>query len=92
MATEKQRQAARRNIKKASKAASGKKTISHLPVETRRDLGRQGAKARSRGGQAGHALEDRSKRQLYELAQKRGIHGRSSMGKQQLIDALRKAA
>ena len=92
MATEKQRAAARRNVKKARAAASSKKTISHLPEETRRDLGRQGAKARCRGGEAGHRLEDRSKQQLYELAQKKGIRGRSSMGKWELIEALRKAA
>jgi hypothetical protein len=44
MATEKQREAARRNIKKASAAARSKKTISHLPKETRTALGKQGAK------------------------------------------------
>jgi hypothetical protein len=45
MATEKQRAAARRNIKKAASAARNKKTISHLPKKTRTALGKQGAKA-----------------------------------------------
>ena len=89
MATTKQVQAAKRNVKKAQTAATRKRTIAHLPESTRRDLGRQGAAARRRGGHAGHALEDRTREQLYELAQKRNIRGRSKMGKWDLIRALR---
>jgi len=48
MATEKQREAARQNIKKASAAARDKKTISHLPKETRTALGKKGAAAREK--------------------------------------------
>jgi hypothetical protein len=44
MATEKQKAAARKNIKKAAKAAKAKKTIAHLPAKTRTALGKQGAK------------------------------------------------
>jgi ABC-type transport system involved in Fe-S cluster assembly fused permease/ATPase subunit len=44
MATEKQRAAARENIKKAQKAAQEKRTIAHLPKSTRTALGKQGAK------------------------------------------------
>jgi hypothetical protein len=89
VATRKQVQAARSNIKKARAAAQKKRTIAHLPESTRRDLGRQASKARLRGGRAGHALEDRTREQLYELAQKRDIRGRSKMGKWDLIRALR---
>ena len=89
MATRKQTQAARRNIEKARTAAQSKRTIAHLPESTRRDLGRQAAAARRRGGRAGHALEDRTREQLYELAQKRNIRGRSKMGKWDLIRELR---
>jgi hypothetical protein len=89
MATKKQTQAAKRNIRKAQSAAKSKRTIAHLPEATRRDLGRQAAKARRRGGSAGHALEDRTREQLYELAKKRDIRGRSKMGKWDLIRALR---
>ena len=46
MATEKQKAAARRNIKKASSAAKEQRTIAHLPKATRTALGKQGAKSR----------------------------------------------
>jgi len=89
VATTKQVQAAKRNIQKAQRAAKTKRTIAHLPEAIRRDLGKQAAKARQRGGSAGHALEDRTREQLYELAKKRNIRGRSRMGKWDLIRALR---
>jgi len=44
MTREKQRTAARRNIKKAATAAKRKRTIAHLPKRTRTALGKQGAK------------------------------------------------
>ena len=44
MASEKQRTAARRNIKKAAAAAKKKRTIAHLPTKTRTALGKQAAK------------------------------------------------
>jgi phage gp16-like protein len=91
MATTKQTQAAKRNVKKAQVAAKRKRTIAHLPAATRRDLGRQAALSRARGGKAGHALEDRNREQLYEIAKKQGIPGRSKMGKWELIDAIRKS-
>jgi hypothetical protein len=45
MASNKQRTAARRNIKKAAAAAKRKRTISKLPERTRTALGKEGAKA-----------------------------------------------
>ncbi|HWE59203.1 MAG TPA: hypothetical protein VG228_05865 [Solirubrobacteraceae bacterium] len=55
MATERQREAARRNVKKAQAGARDKQTISHLTAETRSALGREGAKAaaRKRGDSSG---------------------------------------
>jgi hypothetical protein len=91
MATKKQTQAARRNVKQAQKAARSKRTIANLPEATRRELGRQAAKSRQRGGGPGHKLEDRNRQQLYEVAKERGIPGRSKMGKWELIDAIRKS-
>jgi hypothetical protein len=89
MASTKQVQAAKRNVKKAQAGARSKRTIASLPASTRRELGKQGARARARGGAAGHSLEDRNREQLYELAKQRGIPGRSKMGKWELIEALR---
>jgi ABC-type transport system involved in Fe-S cluster assembly fused permease/ATPase subunit len=44
MPSEKQRSAARKNIKKAANAAKDKRTIEHLPKSTRTALGKQAAK------------------------------------------------
>ena len=90
MATKKQVQAAKRNVKKAQQAAKRKRTITKLPESTRRGLGEEAAKGARRGGRAGHRLEDRNRQQLYELAQELSIPGRSKMGKWDLIDAIRK--
>jgi hypothetical protein len=46
MASERQKTAASRNIKKAARAAKRKRTIAHLPKATRTALGKQGAKSR----------------------------------------------
>lgn len=48
MATAKQKTAAKKNIKKAAKAARKKKTISKLPKATRTALGKKGAAAAKR--------------------------------------------
>lgn len=53
MATTKQRAAARRNIKKAAKAAKRKRTVAHLPKQARTALGKEGAKAAARKRRAG---------------------------------------
>jgi hypothetical protein len=53
MATERQRAAARKNVKKAAKAARKKKTISRLPKKTRTALGKQGAKTARRKRRSG---------------------------------------
>jgi hypothetical protein len=89
--TQKQVQAAKRNVKKAEAAARRKRTIANLPKSTRRGLGQQAAKSRSRGGSAGHELENRNREQIYEVAKKMEIPGRSKMGKWELIDAIRAA-
>jgi hypothetical protein len=91
MATTKQVQAAQRNVKKAQAAAKKKRTIANLPKSTRRGLQEQARRGAARGGKPGHALEDRNREQLYELAKKKNIAGRSKMGKWELIRAIRRA-
>jgi hypothetical protein len=91
MATRKQTAAAKRNIKKARTAAKRQRTIAHLPAAVRKDMGRQAARARARGGKPGRGLEDRTRQQLYEEAKRRNIPGRSKMGKWDLVEALRKS-
>ena len=91
MATRRQVQAAKQNVKKAQKAATRKRTIANLPASTRRELGKQAARGRQRGSEAGHALEERNRQQLYEIAKGQNIQGRSKMGKCDLIKAIRKS-
>lgn len=91
MATTKQTQAARRNVKRAQSAAKRTRTISKLPKAVRKDLSRQAAKPRQRGGRPGRNLEDRTQQDVYEVAKRKNIAGRSRMGKWDLIQALRKA-
>jgi len=90
MASARQISAAKRNVKKAREAATRTRTIARLPKSTRTELGKQGARGRRRGGRAGHALEDRNRQQLYEIAKDKNVPGRSKMGKWDLIRAIRK--
>ena len=80
MASRKQVQAAKRNVQKAQRAATKKRTIAHLPKSTRRTLVAQAQKGRRRGGEPGHALEDGNRRQLYETVRSLDIPGRSKLG------------
>jgi hypothetical protein len=91
MATRKQVQAAKRNVKTAQAAAKQKRTIANLPKRTRRGLHQQARRGAARGGKAGHALEDRNREQIYEIAKQKNIAGRSKMGKWELIRAIRRA-
>ena len=91
MATTKQRRAAKRNVQKARRAATKKRTISKMPKRARSELGKQAAKGRQRGGRAGRRLQDRNRQQLYEIAQRENISGRSKMGKWDLIKAIRRS-
>jgi hypothetical protein len=91
MASRKQVQAAKRNVRKAQGAARKKRTIANLPKSVRSDLSRQAAKSRKRGGKPGHGYADRTRQDLYEIAKKKGIPGRSRMGKWDLIEAIRMA-
>ena len=92
MATQKQRQAARKNVKKAQSGARRKKTITKLAEKTRTALGHEGAKAaaRKRGASkgTGTGAGAMTVAELRREAAKLGIEGRSKMGKAQLVRAV----
>jgi transcription termination factor Rho len=92
MPTQKQRQAAKKNVKKAQSGARRKKTITKLSSKTRSSLGREGAKAaaRKRGASkgTGSGAGAMTVTELRREASKLGIEGRSKMGKAQLIRAV----
>jgi type IV secretory pathway TrbL component len=64
-------------VRKAQAGAKAKKTISKMPAKTRNTLAKQGAgvAARKRTGSS----EPQTRADLYEMAKKRDLPGRSKM-------------
>jgi hypothetical protein len=86
VATTKQKKAAKTNVKKAQKAATSKKTIASLPAKTKTALGKQGAAVAQRKRTGG--TTPKTKAELYEIAKKRDLAGRSKMGRDELAKKL----
>jgi hypothetical protein len=86
MATSKQTRTAKSNVKKAQQAASSKKTIAHMPKQTRTALGKQGAAVARRKRTGGSSPKTRA--ELYEIAKQRDLPGRSKMGRDELAKKL----
>ena len=86
MATSKQSQAAKGNVKKAQRAASSKKTIAKMPPKSRTALGKQGAAVAQRKRTGGSSPKTRA--ELYEMAKRRDLPGRSKMGRDELARKL----
>lgn len=86
MATEAQRQAAKRNVGKAIEAAKRKKTIAHMPTKTRSAMGKQAAAVAQRKRTGG--TTPKTRQELYEEAKRRNLPGRSKMGRAELARAL----
>lgn len=86
MATETQRRAAKKNVRKAAAAAREKRTIAKLPKKTRTALGKQGAAVARRKREGGS--RPKTRQELYEEAKRRDIPGRSKMGRSELAKAL----
>ena len=80
MATDKQRAAAKRTVRKAQAAAKAKQTLKNLPGETRTALGKEAAAVR-RG-------DAPVLRELQAEARRLDIKGRSKMGKAELRRAV----
>ncbi len=83
MATQKQRAAAKRNVKKAQAAAKSKQTLKSLPAKTKQALGKEAAAVR-RG-------DAPTRDDLLQEARKLDIRGRSRMGKADLKRAVTRA-
>jgi hypothetical protein len=86
MATTKQTKAARRNVTRAQKAAASKQTIAHMPKQTRTALGKQGAAVAQRKRTGSDSPKTRA--ELYEIAKRRDLPGRSKMGRDELARKL----
>jgi hypothetical protein len=83
MATAKQREAARSNVKKAQAGAKSKQTLKHLSSDTRSALGKEASAVR-RG-------DSPTRKELEAKARKLDIRGRSKMGKDELKRAVARA-
>jgi hypothetical protein len=83
MATEKQRAAAKRNVKKAQAGAKSKQTLKNLSSKTRSALGKEAAAVR-RG-------DAPTRDELLQEARRLDISGRSKMGKEELKRAVKRA-
>ncbi len=86
MATTKQVQAAKRNVKKARVGAQKKRSIASMPAKTRTALGKQGAAVARRKRTGG--TSPKTRQELYEEAKRRNLPGRSKMGRAELARAL----
>ena len=86
MATKKQVQAAKRNVKEAQAGARKKRSIASMPAKTRSALGKQGAAVAQRKRTGGSSPKTRQ--ELYEIAKRRNLTGRSKMGRDELARAL----
>ena len=83
MASDQQRAAAKRNVKKAQAGAKQKQTLKNLPAKTRSALGKEAAAVR-RG-------DEPTRKELEEEARRLDISGRSKMGKAELKRAVARA-
>ena len=86
MATKKQVKAAKQNVKKAQAGAQKKRSIASMPAKTRSALGKQGAAVAQRKRTGGSSPKTRQ--ELYDIAKRRDLPGRSKMGRDELARAL----
>ena len=86
MATKKQVKAAKQNVKKAQAGAKKQRSIASMPAKTRSALGRQGAAVAQRKRTGGSSPKTRQ--ELYDIAKRRNLAGRSKMGRDELARAL----
>lgn len=83
MATEKQKQVARKNVKKAQAGAKKKQTLKNMSKQTKTALGKEANKVRK--GEA------KTRKELNKEASRLEVQGRSKMGKDELRRAIARA-
>jgi hypothetical protein len=86
VATKKQVKAAKRNVRQAQAGARKKRSIANLPARTRSALGKQGAAVAQRKRTGGSSPKTRQ--ELYDIAKRKNLPGRSKMGRDELAKAL----
>jgi hypothetical protein len=86
VATRRQTAAAKKNVRKATDAAKQKKSLAHMPEATKTALGKQGAAVaqRKRTG----SKSPKTRQELYDIAKRKGVPGRSKMGRDELAREL----
>jgi hypothetical protein len=82
MASRKQRNAAKRNVKKAQAGAKRKQALESLPEQAKAALDKDGSRAR--GG------AERSRQEYFAEVQRRGVSGRSKVGRADLKRAVQR--
>jgi hypothetical protein len=86
MATRKQSDTAKKNVRKAQEGAKKKKSLANMPSSTKTALGKQGAAVAQRERTGSSSPKTRP--ELYEEAKRRDLQGRSKMGRDELARAL----
>ena len=86
MATKKQVDAAKSNVRKAQEGAKRKKSLAHMSKSKKSALGKQGAAVAQRERKGGS--EPKTRQELYDEAKRRDLPGRSKMGRDELARAL----
>jgi hypothetical protein len=86
VATKKQVKAAKRNVQKAQAGAQKRRSIANMPAKTRSALGKQGAAVAQRKRAGGSSPKTRQ--ELYDIAKRKNLPGRSKMGRDELAKAL----
>jgi hypothetical protein len=86
MATRRQTQAARKNVRKAAQAAKQQRSLANMPKSTKSALGKQGAAVAQR--KRTRSSTPKTRQELYEQAKRRNLKGRSKMGRDELARAL----
>jgi len=86
MVTAKQKQTARTSVKNARHAVASKKMIARTPAKTKTTPGKRGMVVAQRTRSGAGTMKTRA--ELYEIAKRRDLPGRSRMGRDELARKL----